>query len=398
MTAKALVAFVCGVTFCVASRNCFAQKGRGEVPAIRVEAREVGVPTLVVAKLNGIDYNVLHLSASDFHLLENGKEQEIKKVSLERNYFTDFRDNLGIQHGLAFTPHGKWMRWSDSFFGTWLPGYYYVLAYVPPSSPEGSCHQIRVKVAPRDASGNRLTMAEWGGLNGQKVNVDRRNLLIDSRSQYCNTPHPASDPLYGTKLSKRMERVAVTDKAREGGLLLRAIDLYGESGSARVRVALDFPSIRNQTGIPSFVIALLGTIYRRDGVLAARFSDSDEAGCPFYDVDTDPRVCEETIPNHYETQIALLPGDYDLRVVVSYKHNLWRVEVPISVEDLDDKHLAVSGIALCKRFHQYSETSQTPGQALLQSRTPAPIMPFELVPLVSNGMEFTPTGDTRFKK
>jgi|HubBroStandDraft_2_1064218.scaffolds.fasta_scaffold908428_1 hypothetical protein len=63
----------------------------------------------------------------------------------------------------------------------------------------------------------------------------------------------------------------------------------------------------------------MGTISKNDSVLAIRLSDSDEAGCPFYDVDRDPRVRVGNIPNHYETQIALPPGDYDLQAVVSYK-------------------------------------------------------------------------------
>jgi hypothetical protein len=383
----------------------FAQGDRN-IPVIRSEARNVLVPTSIIAKHNGGDYDVLHLIAADFRLFEDGKEQKIEKVTLERVYRIFFRDNLGVQDGFALTPNAKWM--SDWLFGTPINGYDYVIAYIPPLSPGGSCHQIKVKVQPKDASGKRLTTAEMGpvlgrdGIHNFTFEVDRRNLIVDTRTEYCNTEHSSLDPLYGTKVSRQMESVAISGKARESGLSLRAIDLYDESGAPRVQVALDFPRTGGQTGIPSFVIAVVGMTYRNSDSLASRFSDSVTAGCPFWDNDADPRICLESIPNHYETQIHLTPGEYDLRVVVSYGGDLRRAQVPVTVESLDGKHLAVSGIALCRRFHQYGEgpqnhpQSQTEHQS--QTQTSIPTMPFELIPLVSKGIEFTPTGDTRFKK
>ena len=385
-----------GTIACVLAPHVLAQAG-GNLPAIRIGTREVLVPTSVWAKVRGSDYQVLHLGGADFHLFEDGKEQKVTKVTLEGVYLRVFQDNLGVQLGWAYTPNGKWMRLSETMFDGVGSVSYYRIAYEPPPSPEGSCHQIKIKVDPRDATGNRLTIAEdsvsYGkrGVQTDRVEVDRRNLLILSRTEYCTTEHSSSDPLNGTKVSKQMEDYASGTKASESGLTLRAIDLYDESGAARVQLALDFPSIGSETGIPSFRIALLGIVQRSDGALVARFSDTDEAGCPFAQ-DTaylDARICRENIPNHYETQIHLLPEGYDLRVVLNYAGALRRVEVPVTVENNDGKHLAVSGIVLCRRFHQHWEPTAT---------SVPPTMPFEFVPLVSKGIEFTPTGDTRFKK
>ena len=190
-----------------------------------------------------------------------------------------------------------------------------------------------------------------------------------------------------------MESVAISGKARESGLSLRATEFYDESGAPLVQLDADFPSIGSKAGIPSFSIVLLGMVYRNGDTLATRFSDTDEAGCLFEQY-ADPRTllskaCGDSIPNHYETRVHLTPGEYDLHFVLSYDGQLHRLYVPVSVKAYDDKHLSASGIALCRRFHQHWEPTQTPT---------VPTMPVELAPLVSKGTEFTPTGDARFKK
>lgn len=65
----------------------------------------------------------------------------------------------------------------------WLAWPQYVLAYAPQKSPAGSCHQIQVK-------------------------VERANLEVWTRSEYCNTDHPASDPLIGTEFGKQLQAKA----------------------------------------------------------------------------------------------------------------------------------------------------------------------------------------------
>ena len=393
---------------CVLSLAPIAAAQAGEsVPVIRTEASEVLVPAAVFADVRGGDYDVLHLSTQDFRLFEDGKEQRINNVTLERIYWTPaFPDNLGFEANEAFTPKGKWVHLRNSPFPflRWSERRYYLIAYPPPSSPADSCHKIKITVNAKDSAGRRLTRAEIepimtkSGPYTLKAEVDRRNLLINSRAQYCNTPHSATDPLYGTPMSKKMEDIAFAPKNHDNRVNLSAVDFYDESHIAHVHATLDFPSISDRTGVPSFVIALLGMAYQRNGVLKARFSDSEQEGCAFLRNDSDwlyKQLCDQdTFPNHYETEVQLPPGEYNLRVVLDFGGDIRRADAPVTVREIG-KQLVVSGIALCSRFHPY-KVAQTPPESSDQQNVP--IMPFELQPLVSKGIEFTPTGETRFKK
>jgi len=378
------ILLLCGVFSCSLAPFLHAQ----DAPAIRVEAHEVLVPVRVFSNKA---YEVPQLDASDFHVFEDGQEQQIQKVISVRAYDRMFNDNLGVGDEWARTPRGKWTSFRDTALSIASPAYVHLIAYVPPSSKPESCHQIKVKLDPKDASGGRFISAQVQF--GQKVikeQVDRRKLLVLSRTEYCNTEHSSYDPLNGTEVSKVLEQYAAATEARKDGLSLQASAFYPESGTARVYVGLDFSSIGNQTGIPSFNISLLAMIYKKDGALATRFSDSTQAGCLFVRRPTlaSYQLCKEGIPNHYETQVDLSPGDYDLRVVLDYGGQLRRVQVPITVDKFDAKQLGMSGIALCKRFHKRSEPEQSP----------VPTMLFEFLPLLSAGMEFTITGDTHYKK
>ena len=384
-------------------------QGAGNLPVIRIESDEVLVPVDIVSDTH---LAVYHLTASDFHLYEDGKEQKIEKATLELGHGTFSRDNAGIQQDQARTPNGKWTRFSDNLIqydgmtGVLGRGIYYVIAYVPPPSPKGSCHKVEVQVDPRDTAGKRFTTAEmdvyWGekkGWDTKKSDADRRKLLVHSRTEYCSIEHSTSDPLDGTTLSKQMESYADAVTPSEGGLTVRAADFKDESGATRVQVVADFPSLEWKAHTGTFVAAVLGMTYRKDKTLEARFSDSYDAECP----SLSSKICGEFLPNHYETQLRLSPGDYDLRLVLSYDGRLYEAAIPVSVENYDGKSLESSGIALCKRFHPLITPAPVDHTSVFMSGAfkrlpPAPEMPFELVPLISKGIEFTPTSDNRFKQ
>lgn len=375
----------CGVFLCFLVPFTHAQ----DVPAIRVEAREVLVPVRVFSSRG---YEVPHLDASDFHLFEDDQEQQIQNVISVLVYDRMFNDNRGVGDEWARTPRGKWTSFHDTVRSIASPAYVHLIAYVPPPSKPGSCHQIKVKLDPNGTSGGSLVFAQVQfGQKITKEQVERRTLLVRFRTEYCNTEHSSYDPLNGTKANKLLEGYAAATDAKTDGLSLQASAFYQEPGPARIQIGLDFSSIGGQTGIPSFNISLLGMIYKKDGTLAVRFSDSTQAGCLFTvrrPTLATYQLCKEGIPNHYETQVNLPPGDYDVRVVLDYGGQLRRAQVPITVDKLDGKQLALSGIALCKRFHKRSEPEQTPVSTML----------FEFLPLLSAGMEFTLAGDTHFKK
>jgi hypothetical protein len=234
--------------------------------------------------------------------------------------------------------------------------------------------------------------------------------------------YASSDPLYGTPVSKVLEDLTAEDIAEKDGFYLSAFDLFDEFEKPRIHVTLDFPDLSNRSDLPNhsdlpdrsdlselshktdllFVqipIALIGRFIGTSGSFAARFSDeaSQMEVCHFPEDRSSPG---EKLPcntrgrflNHYETEANLPPGDYDLRVAIDFGGVLRRAEVPVHVGAAKNR-LAGSGIALCRRFFQHDPIEG--GQQLPTDGIPT--MPFDLRPLVSKGIEFTPTGDTHFK-
>ena len=84
----------------------------------------------------------------DFHLLEDGQPQTIQNVAPEAPGFAMVSDNFGKHPETIGSGGGRW-SYPDipsNDLSEWLAWPKYVIAYVPPPSPTGSCHQIHVKV------------------------------------------------------------------------------------------------------------------------------------------------------------------------------------------------------------------------------------------------------------
>jgi hypothetical protein len=227
------------LTACILVPNSGAQGG-ADVPVIRVESRQVLVPTMVTAWGSCIytqeaqfaphhvardmhesgDFYASQLFVRDFHLFEDKREQTIESATLIRSYKTFLADNQGYQWSNASTPRGEWkvLHYLFPFYLSDIhshPDPVYSITYRPPLSPEGSCHKINIKVDPKDESGHRLTVIV-GQPSSCTAVADRHNLILDYRTQFCNVPHPATDPLYGTPASERLENAANSDKT-DGG-------------------------------------------------------------------------------------------------------------------------------------------------------------------------------------
>lgn len=376
-------------------------------PSFYVESNQVLVPTYVYdkkliwepfPKTGGPEFDsVLDLTAKDFHLFEDDQEQRIQSVTLQlKRHYVLVVDNIDAHNEFAQieTPTGRWSSAGrlDSEPTAWewdsLPDHSYLIAYVPPASAPGSCHRIDVR-------------------------VDRPNSVVFARSQYCNVKHASFDPLNGTKFSKQMEGYAASGQAGKVNLAVQASVFYKRTDAALVDIALEFPwdSLKREWttnaatghGSPIATIGTLGLLYKKDGTLAARFSDF---GCCSSDRPPDshwrryrtytgfyrgPHPSEDPFytPSRYETQIDLPPGEYNLQVVLSDGSKFGRVEAPLVVDSYDGKRLAISSVMLCKRFRDASGIAKEHAK---QDFAP------QYLPLVSNGLQFTPAGDTRFKK
>ncbi len=322
---------------------------------------------------------VAGLKAQDFHLFDDGVEQKIESVTAE-GWWVATRDNRTWHIETSDTPSGIWSS-TDLGDSEAIPAVrrFNLLAYVPRNPSSDGCHKIEVK-------------------------VDGRGTRVYARDEYC-AGQSASDPLFGTNLSKRLEGDLESARKSKIALTLQWGFFYTGSEKARVDIRAGFPWNRlnhdwdYSTWTLWAEIGVLGTICRKDGSLAARFSDLEY---PLYW----PRFLEHShsdsaldglrtrafdmmwLPAHYETQVELPPGEYTLRVVVNDGAKFGRVETPLTIDEHGGKQVALSSVMLCKRFRDAHVAAVEAASSNL-----AP----QYVPLVSKGIRLTPTVDTRFK-
>jgi hypothetical protein len=362
---------------------------------IRVESNQVLVPVVVLndklytrlkrAQLEGHQRSaqlldslaIRGLSVKDFHLFEDGQQQTIQSVAPEAPGFAMVTDNFGKHPETIGLGGGRW-SYPDvpsNDLSEWLAWPKYVIAYVPPPSPAGTCHQIHVKVG-------------------------RSHALVWARSEYCNTKHPPTDPLNGTDFGHRMETDLASPQEGYIPLAVQGVSFPEDSGQSRVYIELEFPwkslkyEFRQGTLYASFGALLM--IYNQDGTLAARLSDF---ACCDYGNDSKKPSKNETsqvhsmeakavIPDRLETQVELPPGVYELRAIFSDGENFGRKRVPLTVDSFAPKQLVLSQIALARRVRKLKD----------QSADSDFKQPGTFSPLVSKAVEFTPTINTDFQK
>lgn len=385
-----LTVLVSCVVLCTA-----APAATGQEP-IRVQAKEVLVPvfvldegrfrdllrseTLAPAVLAGDAALVDHivegivirdLTAADFEVYEDGKMQAVENVVYERSLYWDVRDNAGHHTEYIGPGGGKWStaEWPSGLAADLDPPHYLV-AYVPPESADGSCHQIKVK-------------------------VNRQSTFIASRSEYCNTSHSPTDPLKGTTLGAQLESDLAAPKNNDINISVLAIPFYSSSDPAHVRIALDWPwqSLRGKARSKG----VLGMVFRKDGSFVTRFSDvADRYGVPDSErIQWRPQKGDRPqinlIENRYDGQLKLAPGDYEVRVALGDGTRFGRAEVPLTVDSYSGRILSISAVSLCKQISDVSANARRLSGAWTAKLTG------DYVPLVSNETEFKPTSNTRFK-
>jgi hypothetical protein len=366
---------------------------------IRVETNEVRVPAVVFDKkldslmdsgdrMRSVGYLVANdphfwdsisirgLVTKDFHLFEDGQEYPVRNVTVEAPTFSIVRDSMGSHPESVGTGGGRWsyLDRPEKDVAVWLPWPRYLIAYAPPASPAGSCHKIQ-------------------------VTVGRPNAEVWTRGEYCNTRHPATDPLSGTDFGKRMEEDLSSSKQSKIDSTMLVVPFFKDTGATRVYIKLDFPweSLTHEFkyGTLYATIGVMGMVYNKDGSLAARFSDF---ACCDYGKENKPTANAQNsgasydqgtlmIPERYETQIELPPGEYEIRLLLSDGKKFNRQAMPLTVDRVDEQPLSVSGIAFSRRFRETpAETPEGPIRA-----------PENHIRPVSNGNEFTPTANTLFK-
>jgi hypothetical protein len=238
---------------------------------------------------------------------------------------------------------------------------YYILAYTPPESLEGSCHTLRVK-------------------------VDRGGTEVRARSGYCNVK--PVDLLAGNRVEQDLENRATGSQPGTVTASMRAPFFYTSPNAARVDLAIEIPSeslkFEKVKGKLHSEVNVLGIAYKLDGAIAARFSDTVKL-----DLENQKELAAfKQKPLHYENQFDVASGQYNFKVVFSSGgESFGKLEQPLVVEPNDGNQFGLSGLALSKEVHKVSELETALDAELLEGRSP----------LVALGLQFTPTGANRFK-
>ncbi|MGA8028964.1 MAG: VWA domain-containing protein [Bryobacteraceae bacterium] len=240
---------------------------------------------------------------------------------------------------------------------------YYVLGYSPrEESEEGSCHTLRVK-------------------------VDRGGTSVRARSGYCNAK--PLDLLAGTSTEKDLERRALIPTPGNVNASMALPFFYTSPNTARVDVAMEIPpaalKFTKEKGKFHSNVDVLGIAYTSDGAVAAKFSDTVKL-----DLASKKEVEEfQEKPMHYENQFDVTSGSYNLKVVFSSgNESFGKLLKPLNVDPYDSNNFSLSAVALSKEVHRVSDLDVALDAALVEDKAP----------LVSQGMQLTPSGSTSFKK
>jgi len=317
------------------------------------------------------------LTAKDFHIFEDDKEVQIASVTMQRWPGWSVRDN-DAQHcvennylaGLWDSPD---LPWTTPYYQACTGMLFYRIFVVPNHSTTDSCHTIKVK-------------------------VDRSKVSVFARAGYCDESS-LSDVLGGSALGKELEAEANSVADAAIPMTGQAATFVSQTNQITVDIALGFPwkSMLGEREGPNIVskVNLVALVYKKDGSLLERISEPGgnswiPDNVPDQHPTPDARIREiEYIVSltRYERQIRLPPGDYDLKFAITNGHQFGRLKMPLSVPAEKVQKLFIISIFLCKRFHRPEDA---PAEA--QFRDPG------YVPLMSQGVEFTPAGDTHFRK
>ena len=117
--------------------------------------------------------------------------------------------------------------------------------------------------------------------------------------------------------------------------------------------------------------------------------------------------CHFYAPFRYETEVEIPPGQYRIEIGFMDDRTFGRAEVPVTVPRYPGEQLSISGIVLARRFRDL----QLQPPELLAPLSPMPLpdiptepaksataLPERYLPLITKGVEVTPTAKVRFKK
>jgi VWFA-related protein len=238
---------------------------------------------------------------------------------------------------------------------------FYLLGYVPATTPEGSCHTLKVK-------------------------MDRGGLQVRSRSGYCNV-RPVN-PLDGRPIEKQMELQAAGTQPGAIHGSLQAPFFYSAPNVAQVNLAMEIPGdsliFNKEKGKYHANVNVLGIAYNSDGSVGARFNDTLNL-----DLEKDEWKEFTKKPYRYQNQFDAAPGAYKLSVVLSSGgDNFAKFETPLKIDAYDGKKFTLGGVVLSNTLRPVDQIPADVDATLLEDRTP----------MIVKGMQITPAASYAFKQ
>jgi hypothetical protein len=238
---------------------------------------------------------------------------------------------------------------------------HYLIGYSPENFGEGKCHSLRVKVT-------------------------QSGMSVRARTGYCDVK--PTDLLSGNQSEKDLEKLILTNNPGTVKASMQAPFFYTAANSARMNVAIEVPSslvkFEKHKGKYHGQMNLLGMVYRPDGGVAAKFSDTLK-----FDFD-DKKAMEEFEGRpliRYEKDVDGVPGAYTLKLAVSSGANFAKIDLPVSIDAYDGKNFGLSSLAFSTMTHRVSATDASLEAVVSEDRTP----------LIANGVQIFPAARNSFK-
>ena len=337
------------------------------------------------------------LRATNFHAFDNGIEQSI-------DYFkeADFPGaNLTREWYLTPDTRGTWGILNDNVaVALEVPTATYLIGYSPPVLKPGECRTIRVVVEGYDVRLNReqycavkAADSTDDSLRSSKLGTQMRNISASRKKGSINVSVRAFTFWSSGVLSLvRQTPVGADVSAEPTAEYKYVVEVHDAKAPATVQVGVGFPGLGNWAcDCPNNpAIHLLGVVYKSSGEPAGEFGNT----FPCHKVtksefpgltDSQLQRARVNIPNRFDTQLELAPGEYELHVVISDGKDFGQAYVRLHVEPLDLKSFTMSDLVIAG-IVRYS------GWVLLEaaSLTPAPVIPS---PLVSKDSQYFPDSD-----
>jgi hypothetical protein len=332
------------------------------------------------------------LTGSSFRVFDNGAEQHI-------NYFKKLTSPLEDIKGLWVFAPGNSGTWgfppTDARYSFQEPEVKYVIGYVPPPLEAGKCHDVRVTVDKRDVRLDRNQYCIEERSDNLADAIRERTEVGEKMRIFADSEPSGSLKIWAqafTFWSAGVLSLVTKNLAREDATppksdLTYVVEVHDSTAPASVHVAVEFVPPWNHwdadcRGNPALYV--LGIVYKGNHEVAGQFGDVYRC--------TDPARWHEELlsffpvyvpPTRFDVQIALTPGDYDLRVVVSDgKKHFGKLRFPLHVEWFDGQRLAISDVVLSRSPRDASKVLE---DAI--SVSPGLLNP---TPLVSKNAQFIP--------